>query len=99
MMHDKEKHVEQARHLIKEKRVTEAIALLQSCLERATDEEEQVKIWFELGSIYNSIADFPRALNCFNAVLHVNHDHLQARAYVEMINNVLNYYCKDLLNP
>ncbi|MDR2130703.1 MAG: hypothetical protein LBP56_05995 [Odoribacteraceae bacterium] len=99
MIDNKKEYVEQLRYLVKEGRVTEAVALLQRDLEQATGEEERAEIWFELGVIYNGVADFPRALNCFNAVLRVNRDHLQARAYVEMINGILNYYSRELLNP
>jgi tetratricopeptide (TPR) repeat protein len=98
MTHDRGAYLEQARHLVKEKRVTEAIALLQHHLEQAGGEEERVEAWLELGIIYNGMADFSHALNYFNAVLRIR-DHSQACAYVEMINGILNYYNKELLNP
>ena len=81
-MHDKEEFFKQARYLVKKKQMTEAIVLLQHGLEQATDNEEQVEIWFELGIIYCMIADFPHALNHFDAVLCVKPDHSQARAYI-----------------
>jgi tetratricopeptide (TPR) repeat protein len=99
MRHDIDRNIEQARQLSKEKRATEAVALLHDCLERATGEREQEEILLELGTIYNGMADFPRALNHFNAVLRVNGDNTRARAYVEMINRILDYYNKELLNP
>jgi tetratricopeptide (TPR) repeat protein len=99
MMHDIERNIAQARQLSKEKRAPEAIALLCDCLERATGEQEQEEILLELGTVYNGMADFPRALNHFNAVLRVNSNNMRARTYVEMINRILDYYNKELLNP
>jgi tetratricopeptide (TPR) repeat protein len=77
----------------------EAIATLQRRLEQATNEEERLKALFELGVACHDAADLPRALNHFNAVLRLNPGHQQARARAEIIHNVLNFYCKDLLNP
>jgi tetratricopeptide (TPR) repeat protein len=92
-------YMEQARHLLGEKRMTEAIALLQQRLERTVNGKEREEVLLELGIIYNGVADFPQALNHFNAVLRVNCNNTQARAYVEMINGILDYYNKELLNP
>ena len=39
------------------------------------------------------------ALNKFNAVLKINPVNKKAAAYVTMINDVLDFYHKDLLNP
>jgi tetratricopeptide (TPR) repeat protein len=88
-----------ARQLNKDKRVEEAITLLQHGLEQVTSEQEREAMLLELGIVYNGVADFSQALNHFNAVLRMNPDHPCARAYVEMINGILNYYNKELLNP
>lgn len=88
--------IEEARQLFKEKKIEDAIALLKGRLEMKGDDEMCL---MELGIIYNGIADFPQALNCFNAVLCLNSGHVKARTYINIINNILNYYCKDLLNP
>ena len=53
----------------------------------------------EMGVIYNGMADRQQALNCLNEVLRMNPGNTRARVHVEMINSILNYYCKDLLNP
>jgi tetratricopeptide (TPR) repeat protein len=90
-------NIEQARQLHEEKRTTEAIDLLQRCLQRETDEREDILL--ELGIIYNSVADFPRALNHFNEVMRLNAANARARTYIEMIRGILDYYNKELLNP
>ncbi|MCR9011635.1 hypothetical protein [Gabonibacter chumensis] len=89
--------IEKARELAKEKKTEEAVALLE---EQVIGEKEgPEEILMELGIIYNGKADFTRALNYFNAVLRLNPDNGKARTYVNMINGILDYYCKDLLNP
>jgi tetratricopeptide (TPR) repeat protein len=98
-MHGTNKSILEARQLSKNKRVAEAIALLLHGLERATSEQEREAMLLELGIVYNAVADFSQALNHFNAVLRMNPNHPCARAYVEMINGILNYYNKELLNP
>lgn len=86
-----------ARKLVTEKKVDEAVRLLKERIEVAGDNREEFLM--ELGIIYNGIADFPQALNYFNEVLRLNPDNSRAHTYVDMINGILNYYCKDLLNP
>ena len=87
--------IEKARQLFRDKKIEDAIALLKEQLEMKGDDEVCL---MELGIIYNGIADFPQALNCFNAVLRLNPGHVKAQTYINMINGILNYYCKDLLN-
>lgn len=89
--------IEEAKRLAKEKKVNEAVRLLKERIEVAGDTQEDFLM--ELGIIYNGIADFPQALNYFNEVLRLNPDNSKAHTYVDMINGILNYYCKDLLNP
>ena len=89
--------IEEAQRLVKEKKIEEAIVLLRRQVELRGEDEEAC--WMELGIIYNSNAEFSQALNCFNAVLRLNSENTKARTYVNMINSILDYYCKDLLNP
>ena len=56
-------------------------------------------VLLELGVVYNAMADMTNALNCLNEVLRINPENTRAKTYVDMINSILNYYCKDLLNP
>lgn len=91
--------IEKARLLAKEGDKESAIRLLRDELEKAPGVEQEESLLYELGVIYHGMADYRQALNCFNAVLRLNDDHKQARTQVEMINSILNYFNKDLLNP
>lgn len=91
--------IEDVRRLVKENRKEEAVLMLRQSLEQEDRQEERESLLFELGVVYNGMADFRQALNCFNAVLRDNPGHTRAQTYVTMINGILNYYNKDLLNP
>jgi len=52
-----------------------------------------------IGEIFNLLGRSADALNCFNAVLKLNPANKKAKNYVEMLQNIFSYYCKDLRNP
>lgn len=89
--------VEEIRQMAKSGRRQEAIDILSRMLDEGEGNREEVLL--ELGVLYNSMADTTKALNCLNEVLRMNPENTKARTYVQMINGILNYYCKDLLNP
>lgn len=66
-------------------------------LERDMPESEEGLLL--LGELYYKEGKNTDALNKFNAVLKINPKNTKATAYVEMINAVLDFYHKDLLNP
>ena len=74
-----------------------AIALLRQMLEQNEGERELVLL--ELGVVYNAMGETTQAINHLNEVMRINPENAKAKAYLEMINGILNYYCKDLLNP
>lgn len=81
--------------LIAEGKVTEAISELEKM-----PVEQQDKEWlFVVGELYYRIGRHTDALNKFNAFLRLEPGHVQATAYVRMINEILDFFCKDLLNP
>jgi tetratricopeptide (TPR) repeat protein len=82
--------------LLKDNRRNEAIALLEKCL---SDEPENQEILLRLGELIYAEGKMTEALNKFNALLRLNPEHQKAQNYVTMINSILGYYCKDLLNP
>jgi tetratricopeptide (TPR) repeat protein len=82
--------------LLKDNRRNEAIALLEKCL---IDEPENQEILLRLGELIYAEGKMTEALNKFNALLRLNPEHQKAQNYVTMINSILGYYCKDLLNP
>ncbi|MDE5612623.1 MAG: hypothetical protein K2I90_11475 [Odoribacter sp.] len=87
---------QEIRKMVEEGRRREAIALLERQLAEQGAEEE---LLMRLGELIYAEADFAGALNQFNALLRLNPGNQKARNYVTMINGILGYYCKDLLNP
>ena len=76
-------------------KIKEAIEVLEQGLLQQESEEKLLL----LGELYYKEGRSVEALNKFNAVLKVNPDNTKAAAYVTMINDILNFYHKDLLNP
>ena len=81
--------------LIVEGKIKEAIEILERELSHWENEEKLLV----LGELYYKAGRSVEPLNKFNAVLKVNPDNAKAMAYVTMINDILNFYHKDLLNP
>ena len=90
-------NIEDAKQLAKQGDREGAIALLRQMLEQNEGERELVLL--ELGVVYNAMGETTQAINHLNEVMRINPENANAKAYLEMINGILNYYCKDLLNP
>ena len=90
-------NIEDAKQLAKQGDREGAIALLRPMLEQNEGERELVLL--ELGVVYNAMGETTQAINHLNEVMRINPENAKAKAYLEMINGILNYYCKDLLNP
>ena len=90
-------NIEDAKQLAKQGDREGAIALLRQLLEQNDGERELVLL--ELGVVYNAMGETTQAINHLNEVMRINPENAKAKAYLEMINGILNYYCKDLLNP
>ena len=90
-------NIEEAKQLAKNGQRDEAIAMLLQMLENGAGERETVLV--ELGTVYYAKGDTTQALNHFNEVVRINPENTKAKTYLDMINGILNYYCKDLLNP
>lgn len=82
--------------LLKEDNKAGAIQMLEEYGQAHVADEELLLLWGELLYSQGKMTD---ALNKFNAVVRQNPENGKARNYVTMINNILGYYCKDLLNP
>jgi len=74
----------------------EAIVLLEKQLE---EQGQQETVLLRLGELIYAEGRMSDALNKFNGVLRLNPGNQKARNYAAMINGILGYYCKDLLNP
>lgn len=81
--------------LIAEGKIEEAVAALEQDIQREPSEEKLLL----LGELFYNQGRSIEALNKFNAVLKLNSENTKASAYVKMINDILNFYHKDLLNP
>ena len=90
-------NIEDAKQLAKQGDREGAIAMLRQMLEQNEGERELVLL--ELGVVYNAMGETTRAINHLNEVMRINPENIKAKAYLDMINGILDYYCKDLLNP
>lgn len=88
--------MEKVQELLKAGRRKEAIDILEESVRENGGSEE---LLLQLGELIYAEGRMTDALNKFNAVLRLNPDNRKAGNYVAMINNILGYYCKDLLNP
>ena len=59
------------------------------------DEAEKL---YRQGNLYRQQNDWQHALECYNQAIELNPDSPAVKAK-EMLNSILNYYCKDLFNP
>ncbi|MDR1756809.1 MAG: tetratricopeptide repeat protein [Culturomica sp.] len=87
--------MEEIRKLIENNQTEEAIRRLES-VDGLPENEEALLL---LGELYYRQGRSTDALNRFNAILRNHPDHAKAKAYVEMINDVLDFFYKDRLNP
>lgn len=87
---------EKIKQLAEKGQRSEAICLLEEYLQREGVCEDDL---LQLGEWLYAEGRSTEALNKFNAVLRLNPKNRKAANYVTMINNILGYYCKDLLNP
>lgn len=88
--------MEKIQELVKAGKRKEAIDILEESVRENGGNEE---VLLQLGELIYAEGRMTDALNKFNAVLRLNPDNRKAGNYVGMINNILGYYCKDLLNP
>ena len=80
-------NIEEAKQLAKQGDREGAIAMLRQMLEQNEGEREL------------AMGETTQAINHLNEVMRINPENTKAKAYLDMINGILNYYCKDLLNP
>ena len=90
-------NIEDAKQLAKQGDREGAIATLRQMLEQNEGERELVLL--ELGVVYNAMGEATQAINHLNEVMRINPENIKAKAYLDMINGILDYYCKALLNP
>ena len=64
-----------------------------------SEPDSPMTVLLELGVVYNAMGETTQAINHLNEVMRINPENTKAKAYLDMINGILDYYCKDLLNP
>lgn len=86
---------ERIKKMLAEGRDDDAVVALEEYVQEQPEEEALLC----LGELYYKKGDTRNALNKFNAVLRINPDNKKASTYVRMINDVLDYFHKDNVNP
>ncbi len=87
-----EKHIDE---LLEAGKREEAIRELEDYIREYPDEKRLM----QLAELLYAAGRMTEARNKFNAVLRLNAGNQKADNYVKMIDGILNYYNKDLLNP
>ena len=88
--------IEEAKKMVEAGKRQEAILFLEGGIKENENNEEYL---LYLGELIYAEGRMTEALNKFNAVLRLNPENHKATNYKTMINGILGYYCKDLLNP
>ncbi|MBO4613394.1 MAG: tetratricopeptide repeat protein [Bacteroidaceae bacterium] len=65
-----------------------------------TDTERRTKAedYYQKGNAYRKQSDWQHALECYNHAIELDPTSPAVRAK-EMLDNILNYYCKEMFNP
>lgn len=54
--------------------------------------------YYEQGNLYRRSGNFSAAMNCYMEAVHLNAESPAAEA-LEMLREIMNFYCKDIYNP
>ena len=88
-------NIEDAKQLAKQGDREGAIAMLRQMLEQNEGERELVLL--ELGVVYNAMGETMQAINHLNEVMRINPENIKAKAYLDMINGILDDVCQVVL--
>lgn len=61
--------------------------------------DESVEYFLLKGKIDEKTQNWGNAINAYNKVLEIDNDNLDAKNHLLYINNILNFFNTDLLNP
>lgn len=59
---------------------------------------EEAEKYYRRGNAYRQQGDWQHAMECYNQAVELNPESPAAKAK-EMLDNILNYYCKEMFNP
>ena len=71
------------------------IQVLNDCIDRTPGNEE---LLMERGRLYRRTGDLRKALNDFIAVLEIDPENKEARAYADMLNEIFEYRYTEIYN-
>ncbi|MGB5990095.1 MAG: hypothetical protein WBG43_10170 [Marinifilaceae bacterium] len=80
----------------KANKLEEALSL---CNERLCADSENVELLMYSGRINQKMGERRLATNAYLKVLNIEPDHSEARTAFQMIKGIMDYYCKDMVNP
>lgn len=60
---------------------------------------DQIGLYIERGKLHYRLNEWGAALNDFNHVLSIDDDHAEARQFVQMVQEILQFRFKDIYNP
>lgn len=84
--------------LYKEEKFDEALKLALDALKEDSN-KNNVDLLLFCGKVYSRINDKQNAINYYTKVLKIDEDNQVARTALEMLKSIMDYFCKDLLNP
>ena len=93
---NKEEVLKEAIIKIEQKDNDNAINLLEEIIKFDENFEDA---YFYLGDVYNNIQQYGKAINCYNKVLDLNPERVEAKTKVNMLKSIFDFYNKDIYNP
>ena len=63
------------------------------------EEQSSVTYFMVKGRLHQKFQNWGESLNAFNRVLEIDPENIEAKNSLHMINNILNFWNPDLLNP
>lgn len=82
--------------LFKADKLEQALVL---SLSKVKEDAKNVDALLYCGKIYQKQGDTREAMNYFMKVLEIDADNTVAKTSLQMLNSIMGYYCKDMINP
>lgn len=66
---------------------------------RIAETPDDTALYIERGRLHYRMGEWGPALNDFNAVLRIDAEHVEARQFARMVQEILEFRYKDIYNP
>ena len=66
---------------------------------RMAETPDDTALYIERGRLHYRMGEWGPALNDFNAVLRIDAEHVEARQFARMVQEILEFRYKDIYNP